>query len=134
MILSARADDAVRIRLLGQGASDYLLKPFSVEELRARAGNLVKVKLAEEQSRELQMMADRDRIAIDLSSQVIGRLSALSMDLASLSPLVPAAARRLGHAVSELDQVITGIRTAIFVLREHPGPAGRTGTAGASLR
>ena len=90
--------------------------------------------MAEEQSRELQMMAERDRIAIDLGDQVIGRLSALSMNLVSLSPLVPAAARRLGAAVSEIDQVITTIRAAIFDLREHPGPAGHTGTAATSLR
>ena len=134
LILSARADEALRIRLLGAGANDYLLKPFSVEELRARAGNLIKVKMAEEQSRELQMMAERDRIAIDLGDQVIGRLSALSMNLVSLSPLVPAAARRLGGAVSELNQVITTIRAAIFDLREHSGPAGHTGTAATSLR
>ena len=83
-----------------QGANDYVLKPFSVEELGARAGNLIKVKLAEEQTRELQTMADRDRIAIDLSDQAILRLSALSMRLASLIPLVPAAAGRLDEKQS----------------------------------
>ena len=134
LILSARADDALRIWLLSEGANDYLLKPFSVEELRARAGNLIKVKLAEEQTRELQTMADRDRIAIDLSDQAILRLSALSMRLASLIPLVPAAAGRLDEAISELDQIIISIRSVIFDLHEPSRPADRPATATASVR
>jgi signal transduction histidine kinase len=46
MLLTAKADDTVRIELLRQGAQDYLLKPCSVEELRARVGNLVAMKRA----------------------------------------------------------------------------------------
>lgn len=48
LVLSAKADDALRVRLLREGAQDYVVKPFSTEELRARAGNLVKLKLARE--------------------------------------------------------------------------------------
>jgi PAS domain S-box-containing protein len=44
LVLSAKADDALRVRLLREGAQDYVTKPFSAEELRARAGNLVVVK------------------------------------------------------------------------------------------
>lgn len=41
MVLSARADEELRVRLLSEGAQDYLVKPFSVEELRVRAHALL---------------------------------------------------------------------------------------------
>ncbi len=44
LVLSARADDEMRIRLLRAGAQDYVTKPFAVEELRARVRNLVSMK------------------------------------------------------------------------------------------
>jgi signal transduction histidine kinase len=50
LMLTAKADDELRIQLLREGVQDYLLKPFSVEELRVRVGNLVALKRAYEQS------------------------------------------------------------------------------------
>ena len=41
VVLSARADDELRVKLLCEGAQDYLVKPFAVEELRARVGTLL---------------------------------------------------------------------------------------------
>jgi signal transduction histidine kinase len=46
LLLSARADDEVRLRLLREGVQDYLVKPFSPEELRARVGNWMEMKRA----------------------------------------------------------------------------------------
>lgn len=40
LLLSAKADDHLRIELLRTGAQDYILKPFSPAELSARARNL----------------------------------------------------------------------------------------------
>ncbi|NMG43012.1 PAS domain S-box protein [Aromatoleum toluvorans] len=45
LVLSARADDALRESLLEDLVQDYVTKPFSPQELRARVRNLVTVKL-----------------------------------------------------------------------------------------
>jgi len=44
ILVTAKADDELRVQLLRKGAQDYLMKPFSVEELRARVGNLIAIK------------------------------------------------------------------------------------------
>jgi signal transduction histidine kinase/DNA-binding response OmpR family regulator len=41
ILLTARADDDLRVRLLNAGAQDYLNKPFQPEELLARIGRLI---------------------------------------------------------------------------------------------
>jgi PAS domain S-box-containing protein len=41
VVLSARADEELRVQLLRDGAQDYLVKPFCVEELRARVDTLL---------------------------------------------------------------------------------------------
>ena len=46
VLLTAKADDDLRIRLLREGAQDYLMKPFSGEEMKARVGNLISMKNA----------------------------------------------------------------------------------------
>ena len=46
LLLSARSDDGLRVDLLRKGASDYVMKPFAAEELRARALNLLAIKRA----------------------------------------------------------------------------------------
>lgn len=47
VILTARGDGALRVRMLREGTQDYLTKPFSIEELRARVSGLVARKTAE---------------------------------------------------------------------------------------
>lgn len=44
IVLTARADDALRDTLLEEFVQDYLTKPFSPQELRARVHNLITVK------------------------------------------------------------------------------------------
>lgn len=41
VILSAKADDALKVQLLQEGANDYIHKPFSTEELVARVDRLL---------------------------------------------------------------------------------------------
>jgi signal transduction histidine kinase len=48
IMLSAKADDDVRLKMLREGAQDYVMKPFSQEELLTRALNLVGFKKSRE--------------------------------------------------------------------------------------
>jgi two-component sensor histidine kinase/FixJ family two-component response regulator len=47
-IITAQADEELRLRLLRQGVQDYLLKPFSITELSVRLENLIRRRRAEE--------------------------------------------------------------------------------------
>ncbi len=58
VLLTAKADDELRVRMLREGAQDYVMKPFAAEELRARVDNLIVAKRA------------RDLLQRELSSQV----------------------------------------------------------------
>ncbi|MEO5659575.1 MAG: response regulator [Polaromonas sp.] len=44
LLLTAKADDELRVQLLKAGAQDYLTKPFLPQELLARADNLIAMK------------------------------------------------------------------------------------------
>ena len=87
------------------------------------AASPAKIKLAEEQVREVEALAERDRIAADLNNQIIRQLYALSLRVASLTPLAPGLiAERLEEVIRELDRVITSIRTTVCGLQQlsHP--------------
>jgi signal transduction histidine kinase len=80
--------------------------------------------------RQLDVLADRDRIAGDLHDHVIQRLFATGMSLQGTVRRItdPAARRRVSRAVEQLDETVREIRTSIFDLHT-------TGTDGsASLR
>ncbi|HYD97176.1 MAG TPA: PAS domain S-box protein [Noviherbaspirillum sp.] len=49
VVLSAKADDELRLRLLEHGAQDHVIKPFSGIELVTRVRNLVTMKRAQDQ-------------------------------------------------------------------------------------
>ncbi|MUL85129.1 MULTISPECIES: GAF domain-containing protein [unclassified Mycolicibacterium] len=76
--------------------------------------------------RELEILADRDRIARDLHDHVIQRLFAVGLSLQGTIPRAhsPEVQRRLTDTVDDLQAVIQEIRTAIFDL--HGSQAGTT--------
>ena len=67
VVLTAKADDELRVRLLREGVQDYLTKPVVLEELRARLDNVVTLKRTRDvlqgavssQSRDLTALADQ---------------------------------------------------------------------------
>lgn len=70
LVLSARADETLRIKLLAESVQDYVIKPFSAHELRARVRNLV------------MMKRTRDALQKELATQS-GDLSQLTQQLIS---------------------------------------------------
>jgi signal transduction histidine kinase len=66
IVLTAKADDELRVKLLREGAQDFLTKPVASEELRARVANFVMLKRTRDvlqgalssQSRDLATLAD----------------------------------------------------------------------------
>lgn len=82
MVLSARADEPLRIRLLQGQAQDYLIKPFATDELSARVSNLLQVKRA------------RDVLRAEVSSRQ-ENLELLAEEVAALN-------RALRHAADEM--------------------------------
>ncbi len=77
--------------------------------------------------RELEVLADRERIARDLHDQVIQRLFAigLAMQGTQRRTKVPAIGDRLTEHIDQLQQVIYDIRSAIFDLQAGPGQGPR---------
>lgn len=80
VVLSAKADDALRVQLLRSGAQDYLTKPFYVEELLARVGGLVARKRAEEEARRLSRQLRTAAEASMAVSEAVASLPERSLD------------------------------------------------------
>ena len=75
LVLTARADAETHTRLLREGARDYVVKPFTAEELRARARNLLEAKRAADVLRGA--LASRSASLEELAGQLAGLAQAL---------------------------------------------------------
>jgi signal transduction histidine kinase len=64
VVLTAKADDALRVRLLETGAQDYVMKPFFRAEIQARVRNLIAAKRAGDALRNELDSRERDLEAL----------------------------------------------------------------------
>jgi signal transduction histidine kinase len=80
--------------------------------------------------RELEVLADRDRIAQDLHDHVIQRLYAIGLSLQGTQrrAKAPLVAERITGHIDQLHEVIQDIRTAIFDLQENQAGAAQLRT------
>ncbi|MBU9766392.1 GAF domain-containing sensor histidine kinase [Mycobacterium sp. TNTM28] len=130
LVLPLRAVDTVAGVLVAVRAENA--RSFTAEQLDMAAAfadqAAVAWQLASSQRnlRELEILADRDRIARDLHDHVIQRLFAVGLALQATIPRADSAEvrQRLTGTVDDLQAVIQEIRTAIFDL--HGAHAGTT--------
>jgi signal transduction histidine kinase len=115
IVLTAKTDDALRVRLLREGAQDYLAKPFFAEELRARVGNLVTMKRARDiLQRDL---ASKTRNLESLAREVAQRRGELMTALESARVARDHADRASAMKTSFLRMVSHELRTPLTSLK-----------------
>jgi signal transduction histidine kinase len=105
LLLSARADDALRVRLLGSGAQDYVVKPFLGTELTARVRNLATMKRT------------RDALQNEVKAQS-GDLEALARELALRKRQLEAALEAT-QAAREQAQKASEFKSTLLRLISH---------------
>jgi PAS domain S-box-containing protein len=130
LVLTARADDALRARLLREGAQDYLIKPFVAEEVRARIANLVSVKRAREVLQREVATQTHDMVA--LAAEVAARKRELEAALEVTRRAQEEAERASAVKTNFLRLVSHELRTPLTTLHlqlqrltrdaEHPLP------------
>lgn len=79
LVLSAKADEALRLKLLAESVQDYVTKPFSAHELRARVRNLVMMKRARDALQ--QELSTQNEDLSQLTQQLIANKQALQQSL-----------------------------------------------------
>ncbi|MDZ4403976.1 ATP-binding protein [Prosthecobacter sp.] len=127
ILLTAKADDEMKLNLLIEGAQDYVLKPFSIDELRARVRNQLQTKLTRDMLRRaldtrshdlaamVRELAAAKTAAVAANAAKDDFLAVLSHELRTpLTPALAAASALMNEAADA-----TEVRESLAIIRRN---------------
>ncbi|OYY95212.1 MAG: hypothetical protein B7Y41_01505 [Hydrogenophilales bacterium 28-61-23] len=118
LVVTAQHDQDHRVRALREGAADYVTKPFQVDELLARVGNLVKVRLYQKRMHALNQSLEA---GVRESTEELFRSRQMIRDLAAHRERIREVERaRMAREIhDEFGQYLTALRmdTAMLNIR-----------------
>jgi signal transduction histidine kinase len=121
ILLTAKADDDLLTGLLGNGAQDYLTKPFTAQGLRARVANLVAMK------RVRDLLSEALESTSESVTALAAMLAARNVELRVAKDLAEGANRAKDQFLAilshELRTPLTPVMVAIYELAKDPGIA-----------
>lgn len=130
VVLTARTDDDLRVRMLRAGAEDYLTKPFTVEELQVRVNNLIEVRRSQQELRRAydEMEVFSYSLAHDIRAPLRGitsfaiilredKRTALGADGLEMLERILASAKRLDRLVQDVLSYTRLMRAPVAVKR-----------------
>ncbi|MBE1493924.1 GAF domain-containing protein [Amycolatopsis lexingtonensis] len=118
--------DAVRGVLAVVNVPGHSITPTSVvrslELFAAQAAIVLELAERRRDAVLLSVLDDRERIAGELNTAVVGRLSTIATGLTAALKIIQreAAARRVGDAVRAVDEVIQQLNSAVFAIHADP--------------
>ena len=118
ILLTAKADEEMKLNLLTEGAQDYVMKPFSIDELRARVRNQLQTKLTRDTLRRAL-----DTRSADVASMVreLAEAKAAAEDAKAAAETANAAKDDLLAVLShELRTPLTPALAAVSAMMNEP--------------
>ena len=125
IFITAMSDPQERLRRLADGAADYVVKPFLIDELALKLFNLVRRAEEEKRARELERTRAFEAFLGGLAHAIRNPLSSITGPVANLRRLLEGGGADLGAQRPLRDAIDCAAKREQYD-RSHPAP--RTGT------